>query len=241
MTPPRPAAGSVAGQRHSIARAATGRNLAALAARAWDVRVVGAQHVPAEGPVLLAANHTAFLDGLLLAAAAPRPVHVLAGSELFVPPLDRLLRGTGQIELHHDRADRSALRTALGVLADGGVVGIFPEARRGAGDVRHVRHEVAYLAARSAAVLVPVAILGARPAGGGPDALPRLRAHIDVVIGQPVDVRVDGDVRRRAVLARSGERIRQVLADHVQAARASTGRTLPDPELDPSHPTRSDP
>lgn len=242
MTPPRPATtvGHTVGARPSTSRAATGRNLAALAARAWRVRVVGTEHVPAEGPVLLASNHTAFLDGLLLAAAAPRPVHVLAGSELFVPPLDRLLRGTGQIELHHDRADRSALRAAGRVLADGGVVGIFPEARRGAGDVRHVRHEVAYLAARSGAVLVPVAILGARPSGGGKDALPRLRARIDVVIGEPVDVRVDGDARRRAVLARSGERIRQVLADHVRAACASTGQDLPGPLPDPLHPTRSD-
>lgn len=242
MTPPGPATstGSAAGARPSTSRAATGRNLAALAARAWRVRVVGAQHVPSEGPVLLAANHTAFLDGLLLAAAAPRPVHVLAGSELFVPPLDRLLRGTGQIELHHDRADRSALRTAGNVLARGGVVGIFPEAHRGAGDVQHVRHEAAYLVAHTGAALVPVAILGARPPGGGRDALPRLRARIDVVIGEPVDVRVDGDPRRRAVLARSGERIRQVLADHVRAARASTGQNLPGPLPDPSYPTRSD-
>jgi 1-acyl-sn-glycerol-3-phosphate acyltransferase len=226
--------------RPSTARAATGRNLAALAARAWRVRVVGAEHVPAEGPVLLAANHTAFLDGLLLAAAAPRPVHVLAGAELFVPPLDRLLRGTGQIELHHDRADRAALRTAGRVLADGGVVGIFPEASRGSGDVRHVRHEAAYLVARSGARVVPVAILGARPAGGGRDALPRLRARIDVVIGEPVDVRVEGDPRRRAVLARLGERIRQVLADHVRAACASTGQALPGPLPDPPAPIRSD-
>lgn len=227
--------------RPSTASAATGRNLAALAVRPWRVRVLGAEHVPSEGPVLLAANHTAFLDGLLLAAAAPRPVHVLAGSELFAAPLDRLLRGTGQIALDHAGPDRSALRLACRVLAEGGVVGIFPEAQRGTGDVRHVRHDAAYLAACSGADLVPVAILGSRPAGAGRDALPRIRARIDVVIGEPVDVRVDGDVRRRAVLARSGERIRQILADHVRAACASTGQSLPGPLPDPSHPTRSDP
>ena len=83
---------------------------------------------------------------------------------------------------------------------------------------------------------MPVAILGSRPAGAGRDALPRLRARIDVVIGEPVDVRVDGDVRRRAVLARSGERIRQVLADHVRAACASTGQSLPGPLARPLAP-----
>jgi 1-acyl-sn-glycerol-3-phosphate acyltransferase len=221
-------------------RAATGRNLAALAARAWKVTVTGSDAVPADGPVLLASHHTAYLDGLLLASASPRPVHLLASAELFAPPFERLLRGTGQIPVDHDVPDRNALRTALGVLAGGGVVGVFPEGVREAGHVHHVRHETAYLAAVSGAVVVPVAILGARPAGARRDSLPRLRTPIDVVLGRPVDIRVDGDPRRRTVLTRSGERLRQALADHVLAACALTGRALPDPLTDPTHQTRSD-
>lgn len=221
----------------STSGAATGRNVAGLVARLWKLRVTGAHHVPTSGPVLLVANHTAFLDGVLLAAASPRPVHVLAASELFVPPLDRLLRATSQIRFSHDGPDRSALRAALAVLADGGVVGIFPENHRGAGDGQHVRHEAAYLAARSGAPVVPVAILGARPAGAGKDALPRMRSPLDVVLGEPVDIRVDGDPHRRAVLSRSGERLRQVLSDHVQLAVRRTGQELPGPLPDhtPDH------
>ena len=229
-------------------RAATGRNVAALAARAWKVTVTGADAVPAGGPVLLVSHHTAYLDGLLLAAASPRPVHLFASADLFAPPFEGLLRGTGQIPVHHDGPDRHALRTAAGLLADGGVIGMFPEGGRGTGDVRHVRHEAAYLAAVSGAVVVPVAILGARSAGARRDSLPRLRTPIDVVLGRPVDIRVDGDPRRRAVLTRSGERLRQALADHVLAACALTGRVLPYPPpdpmadalTDPTHQTRSD-
>jgi 1-acyl-sn-glycerol-3-phosphate acyltransferase len=221
-------------------RAATGRNLAALAARAWKVTVTGADAVPADGPVLLASHHTAYLDGLLLAAASPRPVHLLASAELFAPPFERLLRGTGQIPVDHDVPDRRALRTARGLLEDGGVVGVFPEGDRGAGHARRVRGETAYLAVMSGAVVVPVAILGARPAGARPDSLPRLRTPIDVVLGRPVDIRVVGDPRRRGVLTRSGERLRQALADHVLAAYALTGRALPDSPTDPSYQTRSD-
>ena len=102
----------------------------------------------------------------------------------------------------------------------------------------------AYLAAMTGAVVVPVAILGARSAGARRDSLPRLRTPIDVVLGRPVDIRVDGDPRRRAVLTRSGERLRQVLTDHVLAACALTGRALPDPLnpalTDPTQQTRSD-
>ena len=224
----------------STARAATGRNLAALAARAWRVHVDGADLVPLQGPVILACNHSGFLDGLVLAAASPRPVHVLADADLFAPPLDRLLRGTGQIPMEHRAADRAALRTADDILSGGGVLGIFPEAERGAGDVAHARPDAAYLAARTGALLVPVAILGTRPSGGGRDALPKLRARIEVVIGAPVDVRVAGDPRRRALLARSGERIRQLLADHVRDACERTGLDLPGPLPHPTHHTRSD-
>ena len=233
MTPP-------AASLPRTSRAATGRNVAALAARAWKVTVTGADAVPHDGPVLLASHHTAYLDGLLLAACSPRPVHLLASAELFAPPFERLLRGTGQIPVDHERPDRRALRTALGLLEGGGVVGVFPEGNRGAGDVRHVRPETAYLAALSGAVVVPVAILGSRATGARRDSLPRLRTPIDVVLGDPVDIRVTGDPRRRAVLTRSGERLRQILADHVRAACARTGRTLPDSVTDPTHQTRSD-
>jgi 1-acyl-sn-glycerol-3-phosphate acyltransferase len=211
------------------ASAATARNVAALLVRGWRVRTTAAHLVPADGPVLLAAAHTAFLDQLLLMATAPRPVHVLSGPEAYVPPFGSALRASGQIRYDVEAPDRSALQAALGLLSDGGVVGLFPEGPVGSGDVRHVHHEVAYLAARSGATVVPVAILGARPEGGGPDALPRLRARIDVVYGEPVDIRVDGDPSRRAVLARSGERLRQALADHVRTACARTGTSLPGP------------
>jgi 1-acyl-sn-glycerol-3-phosphate acyltransferase len=219
----------------STSGAATGRNLAALLTRLWRVSVTGSHLVPAEGPVILAANHTAFLDGVLLPVASPRPVHVMAKAAIWVPPLDRLLRATSQIPVDYDGPDRTALKQGLAVLGAGGVIGVFPEAHRGAGDVRHIRHGAAYLAARSGAPVVPVAILGARPAGAGKDALPRMRSRIDVLVGEPVDIRVDGDPRRRAVLARSGERLRQVLADHVRTAALRTGQELPGPLPDQPH------
>jgi 1-acyl-sn-glycerol-3-phosphate acyltransferase len=222
----------------SSSSAATARNVVALLARAWRVRTTSAHLVPTDGPLLLAAQHSAFLDQFLLLATAPRPVHVLSAPAAYAPPFGSALRAAAQIPYDMDVPDRTALRTALAVLEEGGAVGIFPEGAVGAGDVRHVHHDVAYLAARSGARVVPVAILGARPEGGGQDALPRLRARIDVVFGEPVDIRVEGDPSRRAVLARSGERMRQVLADHVRTACARTGAGLPGP-VSPSSSSRS--
>jgi 1-acyl-sn-glycerol-3-phosphate acyltransferase len=208
-------------------RAATGRNISALVLRAWRLHVLGADLVPRQGPVLLAANHLGVLDGPALAVASPRPVHVLVKSEAYVPLLRGLFHATDQIGIDYEGPDRSALQAARRVLERGGVVGIFPEAHRGAGDVQHVRDGVAYLAAATGAPVVPVAVLGTRPPGAGKGALPPVGARLDVVLGAPLDIRVEGDPRRRAVLARSGERLRQVLADHVRDACARTGQTLP--------------
>ncbi len=224
----------------TTASAATGRNIAALLTRAWRLQVTAAHLVPASGPVILAANHTAFLDGVVLAAASPRPAHVLAEPETFLAPFARLMRGTAQVRFDYDAPDRTSLQLARELLARGDVVGIFAEGVRGAGDARHVRHEAAYLAAHSGAVVVPVAILGARPAGARRDGLPRLRGRIDVVFGAPVDVDVEGDPNRRAVLARSGERLRQALSDHVRTAVARTGQELPGPLPEPTNDHRSD-
>jgi 1-acyl-sn-glycerol-3-phosphate acyltransferase len=184
------------------------------------------------------ANHTALLDGLLLAGSTHRPVHLLAKSEIFLPPFDRFLRAVAQVPLDYDGPDRTALHTARRLLDSGSAVGIFPEAHRGAGDVRHVRHGAAYLQAHTGATVVPVAILGARPAGSGKDAIPRVRSRIDVVFGEPIDISVEGDPARRAVLARSGERLRQQLADHVTQACRRAGQTLPG-DLPPTTQTRS--
>jgi 1-acyl-sn-glycerol-3-phosphate acyltransferase len=182
--------------------------------------------------VLLVANHIGVLDGFLLGSVGPRPVHVLTKSQLFVPPLDSILRRFGQVSLDYTIPDRSALRTAAELLAAGRVVGVFPEGHRGRGDVAHARHGASYLVAHSTARVVPVAILGTRGTGQKLDSVPRPRATIDVVFGESFRPSVEGDPRRRIVVARSSELIRQRLADHVRTACARTGQVLPADEPD---------
>ncbi len=207
---------------------ANARNVAALLSRVWDVRVGAGQLVPHDGPVLLAANHTGLLDGPILVAHAPRPVRMLAKQALFTGVLGRLLRTAGQIPLQYEGPDRSALQEALRVLGAGQAVGIFPEAHRGHGDVAHVRHGVAYLAARSGAPVVPVAILGTRADGASYDAVPPPRTRIDLVFGEPYRTGAV-DARNRQAVAGLAERLRQCLADHVAYASLSTGQRLPAP------------
>lgn len=197
-----------------------------LAHVVWDAHVTGAHHVPTTGPVVLAANHVAALDGPLLVGTSPRPLHVLVKAEAFRGPLGAVLRAAGQIPVDREMA-RPALQAALGVLRRGGAVGIFPEGTRGAGTVTQARAGAAWLAVNAGAVVVPVAILGARRAGDAPGvALPPLRRDLHVEFGPPVDVTGAGGSRREAI-DRAAAAVRDALAALVVSAQERTGVLLP--------------
>jgi cytidylate kinase len=185
----------------------------------FRVSVVGAEHVPSSGAVLIAGNHTGFLDGPLAYAFSPRPATFIAKSELFIGPLARALGWLGQIPVHRGRPDRSALRLGLSVLRTGGALGVFPEGTRGAGQLATVSDGVAYLALRSGAPVVPLAVIGTSEAMPKGAKLPRWRAPVGLVFGPAFIVEVEGDPRARRTVRAAGEQIRLQLLAHLQASQ----------------------
>ncbi|MFS0705385.1 lysophospholipid acyltransferase family protein [Cellulomonas sp. 179-A 9B4 NHS] len=204
-----------------------------LAHGVWDTDVVGADRVPADGAVLVAANHVSVVDGPLLVGAAPRPLHVLVKQEMFRGPVGRVLRGAGQIPVDREMG-RPALQSGLAVLRRGGAVGIFPEGNRGRGSVEDARAGIAWLAVHAGAPVVPAAILGTRRTGESLGHLPGLRRRFVVEFGEPLDLTADGGSRREAI-ALGAQRVRTALAALVAGASARTGVPLPDD--DPRRPT----
>lgn len=203
---------------------------AALLRRRFDVCVHGAEHVPADGPVLLAANHIGLFDGPLLTAVTPRPVHALVKREMFSGVGGTLFRALGQIPVDRAGVDPAAVKRAVRVLRDGGVVAVYPESTRGRGDVQHVRLGFAYLALVTGAPVVPVAHLGTRLDGGSVHAAPARGSRVDVVFGAPLRPTTTGTPwpRRSDEVARLAESLRAGLAEHVALAVSLTGRALPD-------------
>lgn len=190
----------------------------------WRPRVLGAWRIPAQGPVILAGNHAHNIDGPMLIGTSPRPLHFLVKKEAFVGPLDPFLRAIGQIEVDRKSADRTAVVHALGVLEQGGVLGIFPEGTRGGTEFAELRAGLAYFAVRSGAPIVPVAVLGSAAKGRLVSALPPLRSRIDVVYGEAF-VAGDGSGRRtRSALDAATLRIQDRLTAHMAEARRATGR-----------------
>jgi 1-acyl-sn-glycerol-3-phosphate acyltransferase len=195
----------------------------------WPVVVHHPDRVPATGGVILASNHIGIIDGPLLAVFSPRPVHALTKQEMFAGRLGRFLRASGQIPLDRFHADPGAIRSCLRVVRDGGVAGIFPEGTRGSGELHRFHHGAAYLALVTGAPVVPVTMLGTRPAGGGANTLPGRGEPVDIVFGTPWQTTQQAWPRTREHVAATSVLLRGHLLSELATALADTRRSLPGP------------
>ena len=158
----------------------------------------GMGHIPADGPVLLVANHSSFLDPPLVGGVATRPLSFMAKEELFrVPLLGPLISRLNARPVRRDGADASALRTALRILQEGGVLLVFPEGTRGPeGTLREPKPGAGMLAVLSGAPVVPVLVEGSGRAWPRGQRLPR-PVKVRVTFGPPrVFERKDAEGRK---------------------------------------------
>jgi 1-acyl-sn-glycerol-3-phosphate acyltransferase len=192
------------------------RHLAQVVLRlVFRLRIRGLEHLPREGPVLLAGNHTGFLDGPIVMIMLPRPSSFLVKSELYEGPFARVLAFARQIPVRRGAPDRTALRAGLRVLGGGGVLGVFPEGTRGEGRMESIQHGIGFLALRAGCPVVPVVCSGTADALPKGRALPRFRAPVDVVFGPPFHIEVHGDPRARSTVAAAAEQVRERLLAHL--------------------------
>ncbi len=177
---------------------------------AFRLRLHGLERVPRTGPVVLIANHSSFLEPQLIFGMLPRRSVFLVKRELFRGAVGWALRRLGQIPVRRGEPDREPLLIAARLLREGGLIGVFPEGGRGAGDVTEAQRGAAWLVRNSGAVVLPVATRGTRrPDGSGR----RFRPVVDLLVGEPFTVRVGPG---RAGLVEATERMRSELADLVR-------------------------
>ena len=181
-----------------------------------DLEVVGAEHVPEHGAAILPMNHESALDIPIAVIACPRRVTFMAKEELFKNgvaswSLERL----GGFHVDRERFDLQALRLALAVIRRGEVLGMYPEGTRSPGELLPFLHGAAWVAARTGAPLVPVALRGTERAGHA--KLPR-RVHVRAIFGEPLPVEpVEGRTERRRRVAELTAELRAAIETGLRA------------------------
>lgn len=145
----------------------------------YRIQVIGVEHFPKDGGVLLCANHIDNLDPPVVGITAPRPVHFMAKAELFsVPVLGRIVQNLNAFPVKRGMSDREALRKGLSILKEGKVLGLFPEGTRSkTGELGQGLAGAGFFALRSEAHVVPCAIIGPY----------KPFKRLKVVYGKPID------------------------------------------------------
>ncbi len=142
------------------------------------------------GPLILASSHLAYYDIPLLGSILPRPTIFFSKSEVEAwPILGWVGAKYGTIYVRRGEADRTAIRDALGVLAAGQMLVIFPEGHRNKGaGLLPAQPGISLLAARGNALIWPLAVDGTDRIFRGP------RPRVTVRGGEPFDPReITGD------------------------------------------------
>ncbi|PYS84786.1 MAG: hypothetical protein DMF67_03555 [Acidobacteria bacterium] len=130
---------------------------------AWRISFRGVEHIPAEGGLVIAANHQTYFDPFWVTVPVQIPIRYLAWNEAFKWPLvGRALGLLGAWPLVLDRGNPTAYRRSLNWLRAGGAVMIFPEGERAFADAGFARFKTgaARLALEADVPVLPVTIRG---------------------------------------------------------------------------------
>ncbi|MFC0470308.1 lysophospholipid acyltransferase family protein [Halalkalibacter kiskunsagensis] len=128
----------------------------------YKVEVVGKENIPKDGATILCCNHIHNFDPPLLGAYINRQLHYMAKQELFeMPILKGLLPKLGAFPVRRGMSDKQAIRTAMKLLKEGHMIGLFPEGTRSKdGKVGKGLSGAGFFALRTDSTVIPCAIIG---------------------------------------------------------------------------------
>ena len=151
--------------------------------------VIGAEHLPASGGFLVAANHVSFLDPPCIGCQVPRQISYFARKTLWKGGFASWwLDSVGTIPVDRDGGqDVSAIKRVLKALKDERGLILFPEGTRSLdGRLQKAKAGVGLIACRTQVPVVPARIFGSFEAFGKNSKLPQLGTRVTVVFGPPL-------------------------------------------------------
>lgn len=136
--------------------------LAGAARKLYRVRVINPNNEPLDRHFIVASNHTAAADGVIICACMKNQIRFMSKKELFkVPLVGAFLKAIGCYPVDRKGSDISALRNTINLLKDNDCVGIFPQGTRCPKvdpATTKVKNGVGLIAARSGADVLPVCV-----------------------------------------------------------------------------------
>ncbi len=136
----------------------SGRILLSMLTR---TEVTGLQNFPTRGPLLVVGNHIATMEVVLMVVYAPWQMELLGPGDIPPPPMmDAIARMHGYIPINRGNMDRAALNHALGILKQGGVLGMFPEGGIWDTGEKPAKSGVAWLSYHARAPILPIGFGG---------------------------------------------------------------------------------
>ena len=160
--------------------------------RPW---VKGLENVPRTGPLIVVCNHLSFVDSVFLPLMIDRQMAFLAKSDYFTGKgikgwfIRFFMTSAGQLPIDRSggKASEASLNAGLQVLAEGGVLAIYPEGTRSPdGRMYRGRTGVARMILEAHVPVIPAAVIGTEkvmPLGSNIHKVHR----VGVVIGEPLD------------------------------------------------------
>jgi 1-acyl-sn-glycerol-3-phosphate acyltransferase len=174
--------------------------------RPW---VKGLENVPRTGPLIVVCNHLSFVDSVFLPLMIDRQMAFLAKSDYFTGKgikgwfIRFFMTSAGQLPIDRSggKASEASLNAGLQVLAEGGVLAIYPEGTRSPdGRMYRGRTGVARMILEAHVPVIPAAVIGTEKVMPLGSNIPKVH-RVGVVIGEPLDFsRFEGMETDRFVL-----------------------------------------
>lgn len=138
--------------------------------------IVGRENIPEKGAALLCANHNGELDMFFIGCKIRRLIHWMAKAELFKnPAMSYFLNEAGAFPVKRGSGDVGAIKTAMKLLKEGHIVGMFLQGTRTRGKAVDAKPGGALVAIKTNVPILPVAIEGKY----------KLFGRVRVVFGKP--------------------------------------------------------
>lgn len=189
----------------------------------FRIEFEGAQHVPLDGPVILAPNHVSYFDPIWVSTPIKRPLRYMTWDKMTqLPLLGSLMRAYGAFPVNLEKSGRQALKFSLQHLKGGGALVIFPEgARTRTGSTLPFKPGVIKLALDTQTPIVPVTIIGGYRAFSPHHFFPR-PYKLKIIYHEPLNLAAPYDDAQLKIYMQSEAEELQKIVDGALPNRAGT-------------------